>query len=108
MLDVFGEILAHQGVLGPLSTGDTRACADSEVADKDGGVKPYCFRPPSVLRAAVYCYFYRCIADCNARRRQSLVTDAEVEEVRIVLTIYTDARLAGKKGRRPKAKEPMH
>jgi hypothetical protein len=34
-------------------------------------------------------------------------TDAEVEEVRIVLTIYTDARLAGKKGRHPKAKEPM-
>jgi hypothetical protein len=59
MLDVFGEILAHQGVLGPLCTGDTRACADSEVADKDGGVKPYCFRPPSVLRAAIYCYFYR-------------------------------------------------
>ena len=34
-------------------------------------------------------------------------TDAEVEEVRIVMTIYTDARLAGKKGRHPKAMEPM-
>jgi hypothetical protein len=34
-------------------------------------------------------------------------TDAEVEEVRIVMTIYTDARLAGKKGRHSKAKEPM-
>jgi hypothetical protein len=34
-------------------------------------------------------------------------TDAEVKEVRIVLTIYTDARLAGKKGMHPRAKEPV-
>ena len=34
-------------------------------------------------------------------------TDAEVEEVRIVLTIYTDARLVGNMSRHPEAKEPM-
>jgi hypothetical protein len=35
-------------------------------------------------------------------------TDTEVEEVRIVLTMYTDAHLAGKNGRHSKAKEPMY